>query len=175
MAASIHSPSRRYLGHKFWSDLNKRAAVDPQPPAHPFENYLRLARVLPASEVEAGLAHALAATCRAQEFDAARQAAVINMMETSKHRYCNDLSSLNASLRRRCRRWAVVQSNDGAPVVEIADILGQNLRQMALIEDEYVVQALGPDRSHPALGDGVGPRRSERRASLVNTETTHPQ
>jgi integrase/recombinase XerD len=24
------------------------------------------------------------------------------MMETSKHRYCNDLSSLNASMRRRC-------------------------------------------------------------------------
>jgi Zn-dependent protease with chaperone function len=52
----------RYLGHKFWSDLTKRAAVDPQPPAHPFENYLGLARALPASEVEAGLAHALAAT-----------------------------------------------------------------------------------------------------------------
>src|SRR5215472_947644 len=52
----------RYLGHKFWSDLNKRAAVDPQPPAHPFENYLGLTRALPASEVEAGLAHALAAT-----------------------------------------------------------------------------------------------------------------
>ena len=51
-----------YLGHKFWSDLNKRAAVDPQPPAHPFENYLGIARALPASEVEAGLAHALAAT-----------------------------------------------------------------------------------------------------------------
>jgi len=60
------------------------------------------------------------------------------------------------------------------PVIEIAHILGQNLRQMALIEDEYVVQALGPHRSHPALGDRVGPRRSEWRASLGNTETTHP-
>jgi hypothetical protein len=28
----------------------------------------------------------------------------INMMETSKHGYCNDLSSLSASMRRRCRR-----------------------------------------------------------------------
>jgi hypothetical protein len=62
----------------------------------------------------------------------------------------------------------------GAPVIEIACILGQNLGQMALIEDEDVVKALGPDRSHPALGDRVGPRRSERRASLGNTETTHP-
>jgi hypothetical protein len=45
---------------------------------------------------------------------------------------------------------------------------------MALIEDEHVVQALGPDRSHPALGNCVGPRRSERRARLGNTEITYP-
>ena len=60
------------------------------------------------------------------------------------------------------------------PVIEIVHILGQNLRQMTLIEDEDVVQTFRPDRSHPALGDRVGPRRSERRASLGNTETTHP-
>ena len=34
---------------------------------------------------------------------------------------------------------------------------------------ENMVQALGPDRSHPALGDRVGPRRSEWRAKLGNT------
>jgi len=45
---------------------------------------------------------------------------------------------------------------------------------MALIEYEQVVQALGPDRSHPALGDRVGPRRSERRANLGDIEITHP-
>jgi hypothetical protein len=98
-------------------------------------------------------------------------------MEASKHWYCDDLSSLVASMRRTCpRRAGRTLSNRTMrlPVIEIADILGQNLRQMALIEDEYVVQALRPDRSHPALGDGVGPRRSERRASLGNTETTHP-
>ena len=61
-----------------------------------------------------------------------------------------------------------------APVVEIADILGQDLLQLALIEYENVVQALGPDRSHPALGDGVGTRRSEWRANLGNTNITHP-
>jgi hypothetical protein len=60
------------------------------------------------------------------------------------------------------------------PVIEIAHILGQNLRQIALIEYEDVVKALGPDRSHPALGDRVDPRRSARRASLGDTETTHP-
>ena len=61
-----------------------------------------------------------------------------------------------------------------APVVEIADILGQELLQMALIEYENVVQALGPDRSHAALGDGVGARRSERRAYLGNTNIADP-
>ena len=99
------------------------------------------------------------------------------MMETPKHWCCDDLSCLGASMRRRCRQCAgrtLSNRTMRPPVIEIAHILGQNLRQMALIEDEDVVQALGPDRSHPALGDGVGPRRSERRASLGNTETTHP-
>ena len=45
---------------------------------------------------------------------------------------------------------------------------------MALIEDEHVVQALGSGGSHPALGDGVGSRRSEWRANLGNTNIAHP-
>ena len=61
-----------------------------------------------------------------------------------------------------------------APVVEIADIFGQDLLQMALIEDEHVVQALGSDGPHPALGYGIGPRRSEWRANLGNTNIAHP-
>jgi len=61
-----------------------------------------------------------------------------------------------------------------APLVEITDILAQNLLQMTLIEDENVVKALGPDRSHPALSDGVRPRRSERCAYLGNTNVAHP-
>ena len=61
-----------------------------------------------------------------------------------------------------------------APVVEIADILGQHLLQMTLIEDENVVQALAPDGSHPALSDGVGSRRSDWRANLGNTNSAHP-
>src|SRR5215510_7630549 len=88
-------------------------------------------------------------------------------MEASEHRYRDDLSSLSTSMRRACwrRAWRPLSYRPmRAPVVEIADILGQDLLQMALIEYENVVQALGPDRSHPALGDGVGSRRSEWRA-----------
>jgi hypothetical protein len=102
---------------------------------------------------------------------------LINMMEASEHGYPDDLSSLIASMRRICR-WCAGRTLPNravrAPVVEITDILGQDLRQMAVIEDEHVVQALRPDRSHPALGEGVGSRRSDRRARLSNTETTHP-
>jgi len=45
---------------------------------------------------------------------------------------------------------------------------------MALIKYENMVQALGPDRSDPALGDCVGSRRSEWRANLGNTNIAHP-
>jgi hypothetical protein len=61
-----------------------------------------------------------------------------------------------------------------APVIKITDIFGQDFLQMALIEDEHVVQALGSDGSHPALGYGVGSRRSEWCANLGNTNIAHP-
>src|SRR5262249_57013729 len=102
---------------------------------------------------------------------------LIDVMKASKHWYCDELCSLVASMRRACPRRAGCTLSDRtmrAPVVEIADILGQDLLQMPLIEDENVVQALGPDRSHPALGDGVGPRRSEWRANLGNPELAYP-
>ena len=61
-----------------------------------------------------------------------------------------------------------------APIVEIADMLGQDPLQMTLVKYENMVQALGPDRSDPALGDGIGSRRSEWRANLGNTNIAHP-
>src|SRR5215471_21659997 len=97
-------------------------------------------------------------------------------MKAAQHRYRDDLSSLSATIRRACwrRAWRLLSHRPmRAPVVEITDVLGQDLLQMALIEDENVVQALGPDRSHPALGDRVGSRRSERRANLGNTNIAH--
>ena len=80
-------------------------------------------------------------------------------MEAAKDRYCDDLFSLSASMRHNHPRAGrpLSQRSMRAPVVEIADILGQDLLQMALIEYEQMVEALGPDRSHPALGDRVGP------------------
>src|SRR5215831_19543715 len=79
-------------------------------------------------------------------------------------------------MRRTCwqRAWRPLSYRPmRAPVVEIADILRQDLLQMVFIEYEHVVEALGPDRFNPALGDGVGSRRSEWRANLGNTNITH--
>src|SRR5690349_19729194 len=98
-------------------------------------------------------------------------------MKPSEHRYRDDLSSLTASMRRACSRCAgrpLSQRSMRAPVVEIADIFGQDLLQMVLIEDEHVVQALGSDGSHPALGYGIGSRRPEWCANLGNTNIAHP-
>src|SRR5689334_3690668 len=98
-------------------------------------------------------------------------------MKPSEHGYCGDLSSLTAPMRRICPRCAgrpLCQRSMRAPVIKITDIFGQDLLQMALIEDEHVVQALGSDGSHPALGYGVGSRRSEWCANLGNTNIAHP-
>jgi hypothetical protein len=77
-------------------------------------------------------------------------------------------------MRRTCRRRAERTLSDRTVPTPAADILGQDLLQIAPIAYEQVVQALGTDRSRPALGDCIGPRRSERRASLGDTEITHP-
>src|SRR5262245_35672717 len=98
-------------------------------------------------------------------------------MKASEHRCRDDLSSLSASMRRACSRCAgrpLTQRSMRAPVVKITDIFDQDLLQMALIEDENMVQALASHGPHPALGDGIGSRRSEWRANLGNTNIAHP-
>jgi len=92
---------------------------------------------------------------------------LINVMKAAEHRCRDDLSSLSASMRRRCSRRPLAYGPMRAPVVEIADILGQDLLQMAFIEYEHVVEALGPDRFHPALGDGVGSQKKRAICSSV--------
>jgi hypothetical protein len=103
---------------------------------------------------------------------------LINVMEASEHGYPDELCSLIASMRGIFCRWRagrpLSQRSMRAPPVEITDIFGQDLLQMALIDDEHVVEAFGPDRSHPTLGNRVGPRRSKWRARLDNTEITNP-
>src|SRR5262245_5098875 len=98
-------------------------------------------------------------------------------MKASEHRYRDDLSSLSASTRRACSRCAgrpLSQRSMRARVVETADILCQDPLQMAVIEDEQVIQAVASHGPDPTLCNGVGSRRSEWRANLGNTNSAHP-
>ncbi len=45
--------------------------------------------------------------------------------------------------------------------VEVRDVLNKHATQLPLVQDQYVIQTLGSDRSHPSLRDGVGLGRSE--------------
>ena len=89
-------------------------------------------------------------------------------------RLCLRLGRDDAAHMAPARRRPLSQRSMRAPAVEITDIFGQDPLQMALIEDEHVVQTLCPDGSHPSPGYDVGQRRSERRARLGNTEITQP-
>ena len=59
-------------------------------------------------------------------------------------------------------------------MVEVGNILSQDLTQVMFTEDECVIQALLPGGSHPTLGDGIGPRCSERGADLSDTKALEP-
>ena len=60
------------------------------------------------------------------------------------------------------------------PMIEIGGILGQDLAQVTLIEDDVVIQTLGSLRPHPALGDHICAGCSEQGADLPDAEPTYP-
>jgi hypothetical protein len=76
--------------------------------------------------------------------------------------------------RRRRTGCALAHRPVRTPVVEIGNILGQGLSQVALVEDEYLIQTLGSDRPYPPLGDRVGARRSEWGPDLRDAEIVPP-
>lgn len=61
------------------------------------------------------------------------------------------------------------------PTVEVGDIFCQHAPQMPPVQEQIVVQTFGSNRFHPSLRDGVGLRRSERRADRSDTESFQPQ
>ncbi len=88
-------------------------------------------------------------------------------MQTTKHRLPGDLPVARFADRRIDRaRGALTDRAVRALAIEILHIVGQHSTQMALIEDEHVVEAFSTQRSHPALGDRICLRRPEQRADL---------
>src|SRR6266481_7539184 len=61
-----------------------------------------------------------------------------------------------------------------APLVEVRDVLGQDPTQVTLTEDECVIQALLPCRSHPSLSDRIGLRHSKRGTNLSDSKVLQP-
>jgi hypothetical protein len=99
---------------------------------------------------------------------------LIYMMQTTKNRPRNDIRSiLNLHLSRRCKGSNLSDGTMRTPSIEVANILIQDPAQMAFIEYEAVVEALGPHRSHPALGDRVGLGRFEWRPDLRDAKPIH--
>jgi hypothetical protein len=53
-------------------------------------------------------------------------------------------------------------------LVEVVDVLAERMRQMALAQDEHVVQALAPHAPEEPLAGGVLPGRAVGRAQLLD-------
>src|SRR5260370_34148333 len=74
-----------------------------------------------------------------------------------------------------CCAWSALTDRAmRAPAIEILHVLRQHYPQMALIEDEQVIQTFGPQGSHPALGDRVGLRRPKGSADLGDAKIRQP-
>jgi hypothetical protein len=79
---------------------------------------------------------------------------LVDVMQSSEHwrRYhCAALATRRC--QNRCARGSLAYRPMRPPLVEVRDVLGQDLTQVTLIEDEGLIQALLSDRSHPSLGN----------------------
>ena len=54
--------------------------------------------------------------------------------------------------------------------VIVPHVLGQDVAEMPLAEDQHVVQALAAKRAHEPLRVGVGPRRQQRLIQMIGTD-----
>ena len=70
-----------------------------------------------------------------------------------------------ADLSRRALLQALMRT---MPVI-VADVLGQDLAQMPLAEDQQVIQAFAPERAHEPLGICVAPHRQLHPIRMIGT------
>jgi hypothetical protein len=84
---------------------------------------------------------------------------MIDMMQSAEHGFPDDHPILRVAAWRFDRAWgALTDRAMGTPSIEVPRIFLEHRPQMALIEDEQVIQTFSPQRSHPALSDRVGLR-----------------
>ncbi len=56
-------------------------------------------------------------------------------------------------------------------VVEVRHVLGQHYREMAAVDDQYLIQQFEADSSGPSFGDRICPGRPHRCAQDTNSLT----
>ena len=84
---------------------------------------------------------------------------MVDMMQSAENGFRHDLPALRTALWLCCCAWSALTDRAmRAPAIEVLDLFRQYHPQMALIEDQHVVETFGPQRFHPALGDGVSLR-----------------
>src|SRR5260370_37313006 len=100
---------------------------------------------------------------------------MIDMVQAAEHGFPDDHPILHlAAWQLDCAWGALTDRAMRAPAIKIPRIFLEHRPQMALIEDEQVIQTFSPQRSHPALGDRVGLRRPEGSADLRDAEMRQP-
>jgi hypothetical protein len=91
---------------------------------------------------------------------------LIDMMQAPEHRLPNDPIRRVGRGRRSCSaRRPLVEPTMGTPRIEVGDVLVQRPLEMALVDDEQMIQSLSQDRpegkdrgsSSCALQEGSGP------------------
>ena len=96
---------------------------------------------------------------------------MIDVMEASQDWLCDHFGALiSKPPGDRSARSSLPDRSMRTPLVEVGNVFSQHPTQVAFTDDEGVIQALLPDRSHPALGYGIGLRRSKRGMNLSDSE-----
>ena len=116
------------------------------------------------------------AICRAQKSHPVPLCGqLIDVMQAAQDGFRDDLASLPKRLNRFTRAKSTLPDRSlWAPLVEVGDVLGQHTTQMALIQDQKVIQTFGPDRSNPSLRNGIGLGRSKRSTDGCDAKAVYP-
>ena len=98
------------------------------------------------------------------------------MVQATQHGYRCDVSGARRwDKRRNVVRSLLPDALVRSGTIEVRDILAQHSPLLALVQDNYVIQALAAQAPKESLTDGIRPRRHVRCAQYCNpTPRRHP-
>jgi hypothetical protein len=81
------------------------------------------------------------------------------MMQSAEHRPTHDPACWVGLGRQSGSAWrSLAQPPMGTPRIEVGHVLVQDALQVALVDDDHMIQTFGSDRSDPPLRERVRPR-----------------